>query len=243
MLFQAKRSRSGRTPPPSVKDPAVLPSLFGEGYGLYAIHNGPFLLSLLAHVLAIALLLASSSYLVTHRREVRRQIMQIATDVSPYFLPPSKSNAGGGGGGGDRDKLAASKGGLPQLSRQPLAPPAVIIRNENPRLPVEPTVIIPPEIHLPSAQHWPIGDPLSSIVAPSSNGTGWEAGIGAGSGGGVGSGSGPGVGPGSGGGIGGGVYRIGGGVTAPRVIYAPDPEFRRKHAKPSTRAWWFSGPS
>jgi len=228
MLFHAKRSRSGRTPPPSVKDPTVLPSLFGEGYGLYAIHNVPFFLSLLAHVLAIALLLASSSYLVTHRREVRRQIMQIATDVSPYFLPPSKSTAGGGGGGGDSDKLAGSKGRLPELSRQQLAPAAVIIRNENPRLPVVPTVVVPPEIHLPSSQHWPIGDPLSSIVAPSSNGTGSEGGTAAGSGGGVGPGSGPGVGPGSGGGIGGGAYRIGGGITAPRVIYGPDPEFSQE---------------
>jgi periplasmic protein TonB len=160
-----------------------------------------------------------------HRHPVRRQIMQIATDVGPYFLPPSTSNAGGGGGGGDTDKLAASKGRLTQLSRQPVAPAAVIIRNENPKLPAVPTVLVPPEIHLPSPQNWPIGDLLSAIVAPSSNGTGSEGGIGAGRGGGAGSGSGPGVGPGSGGGSGGGFYRIGGGVTAPRLIYAPDPEF------------------
>ena len=67
--------------------------------------------------------------------------------------------------------------------------------------------------------------PLSSIIAPPSNGIGSGGGIGSGSGGGVGSGSGPGVGAGSGGSIGGGVYRVGGGVTAPRLIYAPDPGF------------------
>ena len=225
MLVLALRHRSGRAPPQRATEPAILPTLFGEGYGLYPIHRGTFLLSLLAHVLAISLLLAASSYLVTHRREVRQQMMQIATDVSPYFLPPSKANAGGGGGGGDRDKLAASRGRLPEFSRQQLAPPAVVVRNDNPKLPVAPTVVVPPEIHLPLPQNWPIGDPRSSIVAPPSNGTGSEGGIGSGSGGGVGSGSGPGVGPGSGGGIGGGFYRVGGGVTAPRVIYAPDPEF------------------
>jgi periplasmic protein TonB len=35
----------------------------------------------------------------------------------------------------------------------------------------------------------------------------------------------PGVGRGSGGGIGGGVYKLGGGISAPRVVYAPDPEY------------------
>jgi TonB family protein len=45
------------------------------------------------------------------------------------------------------------------------------------------------------------------------------------------SGRGPGVGPGWGGGIGGGTYRVGGGVTAPRIIYAPDPEFSEEARK------------
>ena len=39
------------------------------------------------------------------------------------------------------------------------------------------------------------------------------------------------MGPGWGGGIGGGAYRVGGGVTAPRVIYAPDPEFSEEARK------------
>ena len=38
-------------------------------------------------------------------------------------------------------------------------------------------------------------------------------------------GRGPGVGPGYGGGIGGGIYRVGGGVSAPRAVYSPDPEY------------------
>jgi periplasmic protein TonB len=157
--------------------------------------------------------------------------MQVVTDVSPYILPPSRTKAGGGGGGGDRDKFAASKGTLPRFSLQQLAPPAAVVRNENPKLLVVRTVIVPPEIHLPLPQTGPLGDPLSSIVGPPSNGIGSGGGIGSGSGGGVGSGSGPGVGPGLGGGIGGGIYRVGGGVTAPRVIYAPDPEFSEEARK------------
>jgi len=217
--------RSERAPPVSAAEPGILPTLFGEGYGLYEIRKGTFLVSLLAHGLAILLLLASSRYLVTHRRAAHPQVVQVVTDVSPYFLPSSRNQAGGGGGGGDRDRLAAPKGRLPQFSRQQRVPAAVVIRNGNPRLPVIPTVVVPPEIHLPLPQKWPMGDALSLMVAPPSNGTGSEGGIGSGRDGGVGSGSGPGVGPGSGGGIGGGFYRVGGGVTAPRLIYAPDPEF------------------
>ncbi len=230
-LILALRHRFGRAPPLPATEPAILPTLSGEGYGLYEIHNSAFLLSLVAHALAIVLLLASSRYLVTHRHTARLQISEVVTEVSPYFLPPLRAQAGGGGGGGDRDKVAASKGRLPQFSRQQLAPPAAVIRNENPKLPVVPTVVVPPEIHLPLPQTGLLGDPLSSMVAPPSNGTGWGGGIGSGSGGGVGSGSGPGVGPGSGGGIGGGIYRVGGGVTAPRVIYAPDPEFSEEARK------------
>jgi len=225
MLVLGLRQRSGRAPPLPATKPAIPLTLFGEGYGLYEIHKGTFLVSLLAHGLAVLLLLASSRYVVTHRRDTGLPIVQVVTDVSPYFLPSSQNRAGGGGGGGDRDRLAAPKGRLPQFSRQQRVPAAVVIRNGNPRLPVIPTVVVPPEIHLPLPQKWPMGDALSLMVAPPSNGTGSEGGIGSGRDGGVGSGSGPGVGPGSGGGIGGGFYRVGDGVTAPRLIYAPDPEF------------------
>ena len=90
-----------------------------------------------------------------------------------------------------------------------LTPPAVVIRNPEPKLPAEPTVIVPPEISLPQVNIAQLGDPMGRLGMPS-NGPGFGGGIGSGSGGGVGSGSGPGVGPGEGGGIGGGVFRDGG---------------------------------
>jgi TonB family protein len=75
------------------------------------------------------------------------------------------------------------------------------------------------------------GDPLAAILNPPSNGIGSGGGIGSGVGGGIGSGTGPGVGPGHGGGIGGGIYRVGGGVSAPRAIYDPDPEYSEEARK------------
>ena len=215
----------------SLAAPVILPTLFAEGYGQYMPRRSTFFLSFLAHTLAVALLLLAGRFVAEHRPEVRQQLIGIVTDVSPYVLPPSVSKAGGGGGGGDRDKLAASKGTLPRFSREQLAPPVVVIRNENPKLPVEATVVVPPEIHLLLPQTGALGDPLSSILSPPSSGIGSGGGIGSGSGGGVGSGRGPGVGPGWGGGIGGGAYTIGGGVTAPRVIYAPEPEFSEEARK------------
>ncbi len=166
--------------------------------------------------------------------EVRRPaaVVMVATDISDY-LPLSnkkKDTIGGGGGGGDRDKLAAPKGKLPKLAMEQFTPPAVIVRNEAPKLAVEPSVVIPPQVKLPPVNLPNFGDPVAQI-GPPSNGPGSGAGIGSGSGGGVGSGDGPGVGPGRGGGIGGGVFRIGGGVSAPRGLYTPEPEYSEQARK------------
>jgi TonB family protein len=219
----AVQLRPTRVPRGSTTEPSILPTLCGEGYGLYKAQKSTFFLSFLAHLIAVVLLLTSGNYLVAHRHEIRQQVVGIVTDIRPYVLPASVSKVGGGGGGGDRDKLPASKGALPLFSREQLTPPVVVVRNESPKLPVEPTVVVPPEIHLP--QGGLLGDPLSAVLGPPSSGSGAGGGIGTGSGGGVGSGRGPGVGPGWGGGIGGGAYRVGGGVSAPRVIFAPEPDF------------------
>src|SRR5205807_10036865 len=64
----------------------------------------------------------------------------------------------------------------------------------------------------------------SDLMTPS-NGTGVRAGIGSGEGGGVGSGHGEGWGFGLGGGFGGGVFHVGNGVTAPRAIFSPEPDY------------------
>ena len=58
-----------------------------------------------------------------------------------------------------------------------------------------------------------------------SNGQGSGGGMGTGSGGGIGSGTGNGYGPGYGGNAGGGVYRVGGGISAPVALVTPEAEF------------------
>lgn len=218
-------AREARPISPSESSP--LPTLMGEGYGLYRTRPSAFLFSFGLNIVVGIVLIYSGHWVIRHHDQIRQQVVGLVTDISPYVLPASSTQSGGGGGGGDRDKLAASKGSLPRQSREQIAPPAVVVRNEAPKLSVDPTVVAP-QIQISSGA---IGDPLSNILGPASNGTGYGGGIGSGSGGGVGSGRGPGVGPGYGGGIGGGVYRVGGGVSAPRATYSPDPEYSEEARK------------
>ena len=135
------------------------------------------------------------------------------------------------------------KGHPPKAALQQITPPAIVMRNEKPRLAVEPTVVVPPTINVAN-NHMPTIGTSSAVVmpaAPPSNGTGSGGGIGSGSGGGVGVGHGPGIGAGSGGGIGGGVYKVGGGISAPTAVSSPDPDYTeeaRRAKKQGTCVLW-----
>ena len=201
-------------------------------WGFYSYKGKGALGSTGVHILIIVLIAAGT---VLGRRMVKPAPAPkvTVTLVDPGDLPalkPSKTQVGGGGGGGDRDILQASKGKLPKLSMEQITPPVVVVRNEHPKLAVEPTVIVPPQVQLASNNMPNFGDPMAHAILPS-NGTGSGGGIGSGSGGGVGSGKGPGFGPGEGGGTGGGIFHVGGGVSPPRQIYAPEPEFSEEARK------------
>ncbi len=206
-----------------------------EIWGSYNYKKRGVVGSTVLHMLVIAGIIAASIAGAKVVKEVRKEtVTLIAPDVSEYMPLSSKKNdtIGGGGGGGDRDKLQAPKGRLPRFAMEQITPPAMVIRNPNPKLAVEPTVVVPPQVKLAQAALPNFGDPKSVIPSgPPSNGTGSGGGIGSGSGGGVGSGEGPGVGPGRGGGIGGGVFKVGGGVSAPRALQTPDPEYSEEARK------------
>ena len=191
------------------------------------------------HAVLLALILGSAMFArpVVQRVEQHETVTLIAPSPDTYALPVAKKVASGGGGGGDHDKLPAIKGRLPKQAMQQITPPQIIVRNEHPKLAVEPTVVIPPQIHVAS-NHMPnLGNPSAAALpsAPPSNGTGSGGGIGSGSGGGVGVGHGPGVGAGSGGGIGGGVFKVGGGISAPQALSTPDPEYTEEARNAKTQ--------
>ncbi|MFZ0731945.1 MAG: energy transducer TonB [Candidatus Sulfotelmatobacter sp.] len=201
-------------------------------WGFYNYKRNGVLGSTGIHLLIIGVI-ALGYIIVKHAVTPASTQKVTVTLVDPSDLPPlkpSKTQVGGGGGGGDRDVLQATKGKLPKFSMQQITPPVVVIRNEHPKLAVEPTVVIPPQVHLAMNNMPNLGDPMAHATLPS-NGTGSGGGIGSGSGGGVGSGTGPGFGPGEGGGTGGGIFHVGGGVSAPRAIYQPEPEFSEEARK------------
>jgi TonB family protein len=145
-------------------------------------------------------------------------------DVGDFKALPKPDKAGGGGGGGDRSIIQASKGKLPKIEDKPIVPPQVQTLDK-PKIPVLPAIDVQKNITLPDNPTLPDIGMKSSTSVVLSNGTGSGGGMGSGSGGGLGSGSGDGFGPGYGGNVGGGLYKIGGGVSAPVLVHQVDPEF------------------
>jgi len=218
-------------------------------WGFYDYKKNGALGSTVVHVLALAAIIGVTLIgrkMVKAVEKPHATVTLVAPDDIPA-LAPAKTQAGGGGGGGDRDKFQAPKGRLPKFAMEQITPPAVVVRNEHPKLEAEPTVVVPPQIHMAQVNIPTLGDPLSHLPSgPPSNGVGSGGGIGSGSGGGVGVGEGPGVGAGRGGGTGGGVFRVGGGVSAPRPIFTPDPEYSEEARKAKYQGtcvlWMIVGP-
>jgi protein TonB len=195
---------------------SVMPTMLGVGYGTYQQRPENFLLSFVTHTAALGLMLWLLH--LTVPAKIIAPTTANSVELAPYV--PMKVGKGGpsGGGGGDASKLKASAGTPPKAAKQQFTPPTVLVQQKS-KLMIEPTVIADIKTP-PNAQ---LGDPLSKLMTPS-NGVGVGGGIGSGNGGGVGSGhGGPGVGP--------GIFHVGDGVSAPRPIFTPEPEFSEEARK------------
>ncbi len=194
-------------------------------WGLYGPDRRSWMMSTGIVTAVVALL-----YFGVTNPAVKKAIETRLNIIDPNLKPfiPEKPK-GGGGGGGAREITPVSKGKLPKPSLKAFVPP-MIVRNEHPKLVMDPSIIAPPDAVLPQivANNW--GDPLSKFTGMS-NGPGSGGGMGSGSGGGVGPGNGGGFGPGSGGGVGGGVFRVGGGVSQPVIVFKVDPEYSEEARK------------
>ena len=137
----------------------------------------------------------------------------------PPKLPPKTVTMGGGGG--QKGPTPVTKGNPPKFDpvqvNPPKAPPL-----EQPKINVPVTVDVQQNIKMAKSDVPQFGMPNSPLVGMS---------MGNGNGTGLGSGNGSGIGPGSGGNMGGGLRRIGGGVSAPVVLFAPEPEFSEEARK------------
>jgi periplasmic protein TonB len=145
-------------------------------------------------------------------------------DISDYKAPKAAQLAGGGGGGGNHSILEANKGKLPKIEKDPVVPPQPQTFDK-PKIPEVAAIDVQKNIQLPNNPDMPVIGMKSSTNVVLSPGTGSSGGMGTGSGGGLGSGTGNGFGPGTGGNAGGGLYRVGGGVSAPVPLNDVEAEF------------------
>src|SRR5690242_2648938 len=221
-------------------------------WGLYGRKKKSWMMSTGLQIGAVALVLVLSTTKAVQEKVKETVTLIMPTDLAPPPIETKPQKMQGGGGGGDRSPLPAAKGRLPKFALKQFTPPQQVVQNLNPKLSMDPTLIGPPDLKLPNVNMDQYGDPLAKIgppdlklpnvnmdqygdplakIGPPSNGPGSGGGIGSGKGGGIGSGSGGGLGPGEGGGVGGGVYRVGGGVTAPTLLSKIEPEYSEEARK------------
>jgi periplasmic protein TonB len=144
---------------------------------------------------------------------------QLVTELTiPPQAPPKLDKMGGGGG--QRGPTPVTKGTPPKFADTQIVPPNKPPLIE-PKIHIEPTIEVQKDVKMASSIPQ-IGIASSPLVGMS---------MGNGSGTGLGGGNGSGLGPGSGGNTGGGPRRIGGGVSAPVVIYSVEPEFSEEARK------------
>jgi TonB family protein len=204
----------------------VLTSLFGKTGSMYPVRRANFAASVALHAVMLFLIGAGLVMVKSTAPRVDPH-MGVSVRLEPYPLPAGSRESHGGGSGGANDKTRASEGIVPRAAREQLTPP-IVLRNSQPRLMAEATVVAPPDLNFPRNSF--IGNRLSDLTVPS-NGPGVGGGMGGKKGGGIGDGDGPGHGDGINGGCCDGTYAVGNGVSMPRVIYAPEPEFSEEARK------------
>lgn len=192
--------------------PNIFSVLSGENDGLYRARRDTFAFSFLGQAAVLGLLIYFTSCVIQRTPGIAKKI------PSMNDLPLIFSGRNGGGGGG-HDPIPAWHGNIPKASLDPqLVPPTVILPKEPPKLAVEETVMVAPDVPLPTGGQ--IGDP-SSKFSILSNGPGGPGGMGPGCCGGIGPSAGPGAGDGPQ-----GIFPAGKqGVTVPQVIFNPEPSF------------------
>ena len=182
-------------------------------------------LSVALHVSALTIALIPWPHAV---RAPKQTVTEVVLYAPPLLNLPALREKSGGGGGGMHTPTPPSLGRLPRAAEKQLVPPAPEVKNAAPELIAEPTIVAK-LINFPQISLLPLGDP-EGVPGPPSPGPGSGGGVGTGNGHGDGGGDGPGAGPGKNGGIGAdgdGPYTKGsvGGLTMPKPLYTPDPDY------------------
>ena len=171
------------------------------------------------HIGIVALLVVPLLWHFSPPTEAKNKNVDVTPlDISPYIskLPAGATKAGGGGGANNHTLTPPTRGKV-KFTWTQFTPPQAKIMNPNPKLAMDPSLLGPPDLKVPSPNVANFGDPLSNANTDS---------LGNGNGTGIGTGSGGGLGPGEGGGTGGGAFRAGvNGVGVPICLYCPIPQY------------------
>ncbi|MBL8212710.1 MAG: TonB family protein [Bryobacterales bacterium] len=178
------------------------------------------LLSLVIHAGAVFALLHLTAIQQLPRNRKQPPSTWSSTKLT-WHLPEGNSKGGGSG----RMTIPPSRGALPRTAPRQFLMPTVRQSDDQPLLPVEPTLEGVPQ---PRVTGLAIGDP-TALAGPPSDGIGGRGGIGTGGEGGVGNRSGPGSGDGEGGGIQGQSQTLR--ITQPVLVYKVEPEFSEEGRK------------
>lgn len=191
---------------------------------MYASPKRSVLFSGLLHAAAIVLVLIATRVPPPTMHRAVRSVLLVPRDIDAYAPVVQRAQVGGGGGGVG-SPLPASRGRLPRQSLRQFTPPQVEVLNENPRLIMEPTILVSPDVVLPRVNLAQYGIP-NGVLGPLSGGPGTGGGLGTGKGTGIGDSNGPGYGDGpGGGGVTGTPVRGRGSMTPPALLYKTEPEY------------------
>jgi TonB family protein len=180
--------------------------------------------SILLHAAAIALIL----FFTTGTNPPIALVCPMLLEARDLVFLPTDSDHGGGGG--QNQTAPPELGRLPRPAPRVFTAPVVEIRNLDPKLPIEPTILAPSDTVMPAINVEQWGDP-AGILGTRSGGPGTNGGIGNGTGGGDGPGHGPGAGLGRDG-VGGPDTEGGRGVfTAPVLLVKTEPAYSEEARK------------
>jgi len=177
--------------------------------------------AVVAHIFAILMV----GFAATTKMHIAAPVRMVTTELVVPPQAPPKANAMHGGGG-QRGPTPVTKGTPPKFAEQQLVAPKAPPMME-PKIHIEPILEVQQDVRMASSVPQ-IGVANSPLLGMS---------MGIGKGGGMGSGNGNGVGPGSGGNTGGGLRQIGGGVSAPVLLYKVDPEFSEEARRSKTAGY------
>jgi periplasmic protein TonB len=199
------------------RDPGLFTILSNER-DEFSPRRDTFLFSLLGQAAVLALIIYLTSFVI---RDAPALVREVKLGDLPLIFAGHN-----GGGGGTFDQLPASRGTPPRATLDTqVVPPTVVVPKEMPKLAVEQTVVVAPDVKFPEAGQ--IGDPSSQFSRWLSNGPGGPGGVGDGCCDGVGSSIGPHVGNGPP-----GIFPAGkSGVSVPEVLFNPEPSFSEEARK------------